>query len=50
LLELKISARIGRFFATRSTRVAPKILESILVAHAQVSKAAVIGVPDSIKG
>jgi acetyl-CoA synthetase len=30
--------------------VSPKIFESILVAHAEVSKAAGIGVPDSIKG
>jgi acyl-coenzyme A synthetase/AMP-(fatty) acid ligase len=36
-------------FATRSTRVA-KIFESILVAHARVSEAAGVGVPDSIKG
>jgi acetyl-CoA synthetase len=30
--------------------VSPKIFESILVAHAEVSEAAGIGVPDSIKG
>jgi acetyl-CoA synthetase len=30
--------------------VSPKIFESILVAHAQVSEAAAIGVSDSIKG
>jgi acetyl-CoA synthetase len=30
--------------------VSPKIFESILVAHAPVSEAAAIGVPDSIKG
>jgi acetyl-CoA synthetase len=30
--------------------VSPKIFESILVAHAKVSEAAAIGVPDSIKG
>jgi acetyl-CoA synthetase len=30
--------------------VSPKIFESILVAHPQVSEAAAIGVPDSIKG
>jgi acetyl-CoA synthetase len=30
--------------------VSPKIFESILVAHAEVSEAAAIGVPDSIKG
>jgi acetyl-CoA synthetase len=30
--------------------VSPKIFELILVAHAQVSEAAAVGVPDSIKG
>ena len=30
--------------------MSPKIFESILVAHAEVSEAAGIGVPDSIKG
>jgi acetyl-CoA synthetase len=30
--------------------VSPKIFESIVVAHAQVSEAAAVGVPDSIKG
>jgi acetyl-CoA synthetase len=30
--------------------VSPKIFESILVAHAEVSEAAAIAVPDSIKG
>jgi len=30
--------------------VSPKIFDSILVAHAQVSEAAAIGIPDSIKG
>src|SRR5437764_15495912 len=31
-------------------RVGPAEVESILVAHAQVSEAAAVGVPDSIKG
>src|SRR5437016_12136623 len=31
-------------------RLGPAEVESILVAHAQVSEAAAIGVPDSIKG
>src|SRR5207244_13604629 len=31
-------------------RVAPAEVESVLVAHSQVSEAAAIGVPDSIKG
>ena len=58
MLKLEISASIWRFrnndkvalllFATRSTSVA-KIFESILITHAEVSKAAGIGVPDSIK-
>ena len=30
--------------------MSPKFFESILVAHAQVSEAAAIGIPDSIKG
>ena len=48
MLELKISARIGRLFATRSTRVAKNF--RIDPRRARGSEAAGIGVPDSIKG
>src|SRR5262245_54614642 len=42
--------RKNRTFVRQDRLVSPTIFEAILVAHAQVSEAAAVGVPDSIKG